>query len=109
MDGLHGKAAQLDLLARRDLHELGLSGQAELFQLVLDQTTGQAGAVNGQVDLLQQIRNAANVVLVAVSDQQTTPYISLSGKTRPQSTMIISPLHSYTVMFLPTSPRPPSG
>ena len=62
MDGLHGKAAQLDLLLGGDLHELGLAGQAELLQLVPDQAAGQAGAVDGQVELLQQIRDAADVV-----------------------------------------------
>ena len=70
MDGLHGKAAQLDLLPGGDLHKLGLAGQAELLQLVPDQAAGQAGAVDGQVEFLQQIRDAADVVLVAVGDEQ---------------------------------------
>ena len=75
MDGLHGKAAQLDLLLGGDLHELGLAGQAELLQLVPDQAAGQAGAVDGQVELLQQIRDAADVVLVAVGDEQALDLI----------------------------------
>ena len=71
MDRLHGKAAQLDLLTGHDLHKLGLTGKAELLQLVLDQAAGQTGAIHRQADLLQQIGNAANVVLVAVGDEQT--------------------------------------
>ena len=61
----------IDFLFGHDLHELGLTGQAELFQLVLDEAAGQAGAVDGQVELLKQIRDAADVILVAVGDEQT--------------------------------------
>ena len=75
VDRLHGKAAQLDLLPGHDLHKLGLAGKAELLQLVLDQAAGQAGAVHRQADLLQQIGNAANVILVAVGDEQALDLI----------------------------------
>ena len=75
MDGLHGEAAQFDLLPGHDLHKLGLAGKAELFQLVLDQAAGQAGAVHRYAEFLQQIGNAANVVLVAVSDEQALDLI----------------------------------
>ena len=37
MDRLHGEAAQLELLAGGDLHELGLACKAELFQLIADE------------------------------------------------------------------------
>ena len=37
------------------------------------------------------------------------PYISSSGKPRPQSAITMSSPYSYTVIFLPTSPRPPNG
>ena len=70
MDGLNGKAAQLDLLSGGDLHELGPACQTELLQLVADQAAGQAGAIDGQVKFLQQIRDAADVVFVAVGDEQ---------------------------------------
>ena len=75
MDRLHGKAAQFDLLTGHDLHKLGLAGKSELLQLVLDQAAGQAGAVHRQADLLQQIGNAANVILVAVGDEQALDLI----------------------------------
>ena len=66
MDGLNGKAAQPDLLSGGDLHELGLACQTELLQLVADQAAGQAGAIDGQVKFLQQIRDA-DVLLVKTS------------------------------------------
>src|SRR3954465_5016875 len=37
------------------------------------------------------------------------PTISAVGKRRPTSTTTIEPSYSTTVMFLPISPRPPSG
>src|SRR5579859_4432117 len=40
---------------------------------------------------------------------RSMPSISGSGKARPQSTTRISPAASMAVMFLPTSPTPPSG
>ena len=75
MDGLNGKAAQLDLLSGGDLHELGPACQTELLQLVADQAAGQAGAIDGQVKFLQQIRDAADVVFVAVGDEQALDLI----------------------------------
>src|SRR5262245_798201 len=41
--------------------------------------------------------------------RRSTPRCSSRGNARPASTTMISPSSSYTVMFLPTSPRPPSG
>ena len=127
MDGLHGKAAQLDLLLRGDLHELGLACQAELLQLVPDEAAGQPGAVDRQIKLLQQVGNAADVVFVAVGDEQALDLVLIlhhKGKVGDDHVHAVHltvreykaavhndhiPLHSYTVMFLPTSPRPPSG
>src|SRR5918911_845241 len=40
---------------------------------------------------------------------RSTPRCSSRGNARPASTITISPSSSKTVMFLPTSPRPPSG
>ena len=70
MDGLHREASQLQFLPGDDLHKAGLACQVELLQLVADQTQGQPGAIDRQVHLLQQIGDAADVVLVAVGDQQ---------------------------------------
>src|SRR5262245_54542375 len=40
---------------------------------------------------------------------RSTPRCSSRGNARPASTTIASPAASYTVMFFPTSPRPPRG
>src|SRR6266404_7560115 len=40
---------------------------------------------------------------------RSTPRCSSRGNARPASTTTIEPSASKTVMFLPTSPRPPSG
>src|SRR3990170_6541890 len=41
--------------------------------------------------------------------RRSTPRCSSRGNARPASTTMISPPVSKTVMFFPTSPRPPSG
>ena len=58
-----------------DLHELGLACKAELLQLIADEAAGQAGAVDGQIELLQQIGDAADVILMAVGDEQALDLI----------------------------------
>ena len=70
MDGLDGEAPEMDLLLGNDLDKAGAAGEVELLQLVADQADGQFGAVDRQVQLLQQIGDAADVVLVAVGDEQ---------------------------------------
>lgn len=65
-DGLHLKFSHLELLARFDRMEIG--AKAVFLQLVLDKAQGQPGAVDWYVDLLQQIRHAADMVLMAVGD-----------------------------------------
>jgi len=68
-----------------------LTGKAELLQLVFDQAAGQAGAVHRQAELLQQIGNAANVVLVAVGDEQTLDLILVLHHNKEAAT----PIHIY--------------
>ena len=41
-----------------------------LLQLQLDEPGGEAGAVDGHVDLLEDVGNGTDVVLVAVGDEQ---------------------------------------
>ena len=69
------KQPRLSFWRGGDLHEFGLAYQAELFQLVADEAAGQAGAVDGQIELLQQIGDAADVVLMAVGDEQALDLI----------------------------------
>ena len=68
MDGVDGKAAQLELAPGGDLHQLGAAQQAVLFQLVLDEADGEPGGIHRQVHLLEQVGQRADVVLVAVGD-----------------------------------------
>ena len=80
------------------------------------------------VHLAHEIRQRADVVLVAVREHdaadhrraldeiarspggsRSTPRCSSRGNARPASTITIEPSASNTVMFFPTSPRPPRG
>ena len=70
MDELHGELACPDALARLYGDELGGFHQLVLLQLQLDETGGEAGAVDGHVDLFEHIGDGADVVLVAVGDEQ---------------------------------------
>ena len=75
MDGLDGKAAQLELAPGGDLHQLGAAQQAVLLQLVLDEADGEPGGVDRQVHLLEQVGQRADVVLVAVGDDDALDLI----------------------------------
>ena len=70
MDELHGELARPDALACLHSDELGGLHQLVLLQLQLDEAGGEAGAVDGHVDLLEDVGNGADVVLVAVGDEQ---------------------------------------
>ena len=68
MDGLHGETAQLELLVRSDLHHFRAAHQPVFFQLVGDEPDGKARGINGQIDLFEQVGQAADVVFMAVRD-----------------------------------------
>ena len=70
MDELHGELARPNALACLHSDELGGLHQLVLLQLQLDETGGEAGAVDGHVDLLENVGDGADVVLVAVGDEQ---------------------------------------
>ena len=70
MDGLDGKAAQFEFAPRRDLVQLCRRGQAVLLELVADKAQRQARRVHGHVELAQKIRQRADVVLMAVRDDE---------------------------------------
>ena len=70
MDGLHRKAAKAHFLAGTDLMELCTGGKTVLLQLVFDQANGQTCSVNGHVELFEQIRQAADMVFVAMGNEQ---------------------------------------
>ena len=70
MDELHGEFPSPDRLARLHRHQLGALEKAVLLQLQLDKPRSETGAVDGQVDLLEDIGDGAHVILVAVGDEK---------------------------------------
>ena len=71
MDGLDREAAQLDLLAGADLVEDGARRKAVLLQLIFDKANCQPCGVDRHIEFFEQIRQAADVILVPVGDEQT--------------------------------------
>ena len=66
---LDAKRAKLHGVADADLTQLGLAQDAVLAQLGLEQAEGEAGAVDGHVELFQREGQAADVVLMAVGEK----------------------------------------
>ena len=71
MDKLHLKFAGLHGLAGLYGDELRGVQKAVLLQLQLDEPGGKAGAVDGGVDLLENVGDGADVILVSVGDKHT--------------------------------------
>ena len=69
MDELHREFARLHRLSRLAGDELGLVQQTVFLQLQLDEAGAHAGGVNGGVDRPQDIGQSADVVLVAMGDE----------------------------------------
>ena len=114
------------LVARLGLEQLGLLREPVLVELRLHEPEREPRRDDRlHVDLAEEVRQPADVVLVAVREHdrahvpplevadvgssRSTPRCSSRGNASPASTIRSSPPASYTVMFLPTSPRPPSG
>ena len=70
MDEFHGEFACPDGFARVHGDELGGFHQLVLLQLQPDQSGGEAGAVNGDIDLLEHIGDGSHMVLMAVGYEQ---------------------------------------
>ena len=66
MDKLHLEAAQLDRIARTHMVELDLLGHLMLGELCLDDAAGQARGIDRCIALAQDIRDCADVVLMAM-------------------------------------------
>ena len=69
MDELHAELTCPDGLPRLAGDELDLIGQAVLLQLEPDEAGGHTGGVDGRIDVPHQVGDAADVVLVAVGDE----------------------------------------
>ena len=70
MDELHLELARLHRLPRLHGNQLRGVQQPVLLQFQLDEPGGEPGAVDGHVHLLQYIGDGADVVLVAMGDEQ---------------------------------------
>ena len=71
VEELGAEAAAADVGVLIDLDDAGGGGQVVLLQLVADQRAGQAGRIDdGHLDGLEQEGDRADVVLVAVGDEQ---------------------------------------
>ena len=78
MDKFHIKAAQANGAAGLRHIETGLSEQAVLAQLALDQADRKARGIHGQVYTFKQIRQRADVVLVPVGDHDSADAIRVA-------------------------------
>ena len=72
VDELDGERSQHQTVARLDGLELGLVQHFVLFQTPFDQRQSERGAVDGNVQLGEQKRDAADVVFVPVRQDQAT-------------------------------------
>ena len=77
MDELHREAAQPERGPRLFGENLGVIEQLVLFQLQLHQGRRQRGGVDGNVQLLQHVRHRADVVLVAMGQNQATDLLGV--------------------------------
>ena len=67
-DGHDREDAEVEAAAGEDFDELGVVEQAMLFELAFDVGEGELGAVDGDVELGEDPGQAADVVLVAVGE-----------------------------------------
>ena len=65
---LNGERAELYHIAGGDLMELRAAEQPVLLELALDEADGELCAVDGDIDRLEQVSKAADMILVAVGD-----------------------------------------
>ena len=69
MDELDGKTAKPDDVSGLDRVHAHLLGHLVLGKLGVDDAAGQAGRIDGRVDLAQDIGNGADVILMAMGDE----------------------------------------
>ena len=78
--GMMENGAEGEAAAGEDLDQLGVVEQAMLFELALDQGEGELGAVDGDVELGEDPGQAADVVLVAVGEDDGADFIAVFGE-----------------------------
>ncbi len=76
-DGQDREDAEVEAAAGKDLDELGVVEEAMLFELALDVGQGELGAVDRDVELGEDPREAADVVLVAVGEDDAADFAAV--------------------------------
>ena len=72
---LHGKAADLYSLACFDHIKLRRAEKSVLLKLTFDESVSKSGTVNGYIYISEQIGKRADMVLVSVSDENTSDLV----------------------------------
>ena len=80
MNELHAELAGLDRHAAFDRDDLGGLQKPVLLELQANEARGEAGAVDGHIDLLEDVGDGPDVVLVAVGDEQTADAVLVLGE-----------------------------
>jgi|GEM_PF-4372596 len=73
-DGEDGKDAEVEAAAGEDFDEFGVVEEAMLFELAFDVGEGELGAVDGDVEVGEDPGEAADVVLVAVGEDDAADF-----------------------------------
>ena len=76
-DGHDGEGAEGEAAAGENLDQLGVVEQAMLFELAFDVGEGELGAVDGDVELGEDPGQAADVVLVAVGEDDGADLVAV--------------------------------
>ena len=76
-DGQDGERPEGEAAAGKDLDQLGVVEQAMLFELAFDEGEGELGAVDGDVELGEDPGQAADVVLVAVGEDDGADFVAV--------------------------------
>ena len=76
-DGKDAEDAEVEAAAGEDLDELGVVEEAMLFELAFDVGEGELGSVDGDVEVGEDPGEAADVVLVAVGEDDAADFAAV--------------------------------
>ena len=77
MDELHAEPPRLHRIPRLTHHQLGLAQQVMLLQLQPDKAGGHTGGVHRHIQFPQEVGQRADMVLVAVGDEDAPDAVSV--------------------------------
>ncbi len=76
-DGHDGECAEGEAVAGEDFDEFGVVEEAMLFELAFDVGEGELGTVDGDVEVRQDPRKAADVILVSVGEDDAADFAAV--------------------------------